>query len=123
MARILVVLICLVTLFAGCAHVPGTGNTFTSRTAKSILKGTDALLARQHDDGSWGGDEVINQDSHKSDYPVPISSLAYLALMTATASNRNLLLFLQLSLRSPGSGNAEWRNKEDVPACPGKSFS
>ncbi len=50
----------------------------------SLGRGARALVARQHaDDGSWGGDDVKEPGPHKSDYPVAISSLAYLALTAA----------------------------------------
>jgi hypothetical protein len=78
---------------AGCAHHAGSETGHGGRAGGGLLadpvvsasvgKGVAALLLRQHaDDGSWGGDDVKVQSSHKSDYPVAISSLAYLALTT-----------------------------------------
>ena len=66
---------------------------------ESMLRGKKALLSRQHDDGSWGGDEVKNQDSHKSDYPVAISSLAYLALLSTAAEGAEAAKAREKSLR------------------------
>lgn len=59
-----------------------------AEVTESLGRGVKALLQRQHaDDGSWGGDDVKEQTSHKSDYPVAISSLAHLALMTVAPND------------------------------------
>jgi hypothetical protein len=70
---------------AGCTHgsskikIPSP-TSLEPGVGESLSRGVKALLLRQHaDDGSWGGDDVKVQSSHKSDYPVAISSLAYLA--------------------------------------------
>ena len=72
----------------GCTHssskikIPGH-TSLEPGVGESLSRGVKAMLLRQHaDDGSWGGDDVKVQSSHKSDYPVAISSLAYLALTT-----------------------------------------
>jgi len=87
--KVVLLSISLSLALAGCAgrtgsnvKIPGD-NVLEPAVADSLAKGVKALLLRQHaDDGSWGGDDVKEQTSHKSDYPVAISSLAYLALMT-----------------------------------------
>ena len=67
--------------------------------ASAIARGNKALIARQHaDDGSWGGDDVKVQSSHKSDYPVAISSLAYLALMSTAPEGKEALSARKRSL-------------------------
>ena len=76
----------------------------------SLARGAKALLQRQHaDDGSWGGDDVKEQTSHKSDYPVAISSLAYLALLTvadddpaAVQGRTNTLSFILKTIEDDG---------------------
>jgi hypothetical protein len=68
--------------------------------ASAIERGNKALISRQHaDDGSWGGDDVKVQSSHKSDYPVAISSLAYLALMATAPENKDALRARKQSLQ------------------------
>lgn len=67
---------------AGSVHADQPG-TLDPAVTKATERGVAALIKRQHvDDGSWGGDDVKVQSSHKSDYPVAISSLGYLALMS-----------------------------------------
>ena len=80
--------ICLVlTLCIASGGLIGAEKDKTPRPEDILSNGCKALIQRQHDDGSWGGDEVKNQDTHKSDYPVAISSLGYLALMSAAPDN------------------------------------
>ena len=74
---------------AGCSETSGAKikspgrKELRGKVGDSLDRGVKALLQRQHaDDGSWGGDDVKVQSSHKSDYPVAISSLGYLALLT-----------------------------------------
>jgi hypothetical protein len=92
-------LVVVLWMTAGCATVCGRGGTVPRRIRESFASGTGSLLARQHDDGSWGGDDVKVQSSHKSDYPVAISSLAYLALMTSAAGDQRAELARGRSLR------------------------
>ena len=81
-------LLVIVTCTTGCVSLRGGGNAYSPRTEEALAKGRAALFARQHDDGSWGGDEVKVQSSHKSDYPVAISALAQLALLATAPANR-----------------------------------
>jgi len=83
-------------VLTGCSGPGGAGinpknpghKELGGKVGVSLTRGVKALLQRQHaDDGSWGGDDVKEQTSHKSDYPVAISSLAYLALATVAADN------------------------------------
>jgi hypothetical protein len=68
--------------------------------ASALERGNKALIARQHaDDGSWGGDDVKVRSSHKSDYPVAISSLAYLALMATAPEDEEALRARERSLQ------------------------
>jgi hypothetical protein len=70
------------------------------KVGESLSSGVKALLQRQHaDDGSWGGDDVKVQSSHKSDYPVAISSLAYLALTTVAPDDNVSLQSRDKTLR------------------------
>ncbi|MDP6634742.1 MAG: prenyltransferase/squalene oxidase repeat-containing protein [Phycisphaerae bacterium] len=87
--KVVLLLLSLWFALTGCVNQTGSNvkapgnNALEPAVAESMTKGAKALLQRQHaDDGSWGGDDVKEQTSHKSDYPVAISSLAYLALMT-----------------------------------------
>ena len=98
-----VIIVLSIGLHALCSGAPedqqGAGHALKTSeaglaadVAAAIERGNKALLARQHaDDGSWGGDDVKVQSSHKSDYPVAISSLAYLALMTTAPEDRKAL--------------------------------
>ncbi len=103
-------LLLTVPFLAGCAHYTGIGTTGGERSAggfradpvvsTAVGKGVAALLSRQHaDDGSWGGDDVKVQSSHKSDYPVAISSLAYLALTAVAPGNLDADRAREKSLR------------------------
>lgn len=75
------------------------GERLGTAAPASFEKGCAALVSRQHaDDGSWGGDDVTVESSHKSDYPVAISSLAYLALMTVAPNDQEALRARQASL-------------------------
>ena len=89
LSKVILLSMSLTLGLTGCADSAGSNlnaqgvNTIEPKVAESMTKGVKALLQRQHaDDGSWGGDDVKVQSSHKSDYPVAISSLAYLALTT-----------------------------------------
>ncbi len=83
-----VALLLVLTLMSGCVRGPrtpepgGGPRPFPPPVQAAVDRGAKALLDRVHDtDGSWGGDDVKIASSHKSDYPVAISSLACLALM------------------------------------------
>ena len=84
LSKVILLSMGLMLALTGCAGPGGSNlNALEPKTTGSITQGVQALLQRQHsDDGSWGGDDVKVQSSHKSDYPVAISSLAYLALTT-----------------------------------------
>ena len=89
LSKVILLSISISLALTGCAvpdgskiRIPGR-KAFEPKVGESLARGVKALLQRQHtDDGSWGGDDVKEQTSHKSDYPLAISSLAYLALMT-----------------------------------------
>ena len=91
--------ICSASREASGQELNTTGSSLSEGMASAIARGNKALFARQHaDDGSWGGDDVKVQSSHKSDYPVAISSLAYLALMTTTPESKEALSARKRSL-------------------------
>ena len=95
---------------AGCVHHAGRevreggGNAAvflgSPLGSGAVRKGVAALLSRQHaDDGSWGGDDVKVQSSHKSDYPVAISSLSCLALAAVAPGDPAAVRAREKSLR------------------------
>lgn len=97
-------LLFVVLLLAGCAYHTGGGARELGSTdpaiSRAVKTGVTALISRQHrTDGSWGGDDVKVQSPHKSDYPVAISSLAYLALMTVAPKDPDALRARRQSLR------------------------
>jgi hypothetical protein len=89
LSKLILLSLSLCLVLTGCVNQGGSNINITASSklepelAGALSRGVTALLLRQHKDGSWGGDDVKVQSSHKSDYPVAISSLAYLALMTA----------------------------------------
>ncbi|MBT3200744.1 MAG: hypothetical protein HN350_12600 [Phycisphaerales bacterium] len=89
LSKVILLSMGLMLALTGCAGPGGSNlNALEPKTTGSITQGVQALLQRQHsDDGSWGGDDVKVQSSHKSDYPVAISSLAYLALATVASDD------------------------------------
>jgi hypothetical protein len=101
---IITVSIGILSICSACREASGqelntTESSLSEGMASAIARGNKALIARQHaDDGSWGGDDVKVQSSHKSDYPVAISSLAYLALMTTAPEGKEALSARKRSL-------------------------
>ncbi len=101
---IITVSIGILSICGACREASGqelnsTGSNLGEGVASAIARGNKALIARQHaDDGSWGGDDVKVRSSHKSDYPVAISSLAYLALMTTAPEGKEALSARKRSL-------------------------
>jgi hypothetical protein len=100
-----VVILVLTVWAGGCAHQrvyerADRCNRLGETVVVALEKGGSALLVRQHkDDGSWGGDDVKVASSHKSDYPVAITSLSHLALLTALPEDRAALEARRKSLR------------------------